>query len=75
MQLACLIFVFSCKNLLHANILANNTSNNTFKWQCYCPYQMVVCISETFGMSFLPRDKLLKLCLINLGSVEAGQKD
>lgn len=26
-------------------------------------------------MNFLSRDKLLKLCLINLRSVKAGQKD
>lgn len=31
-------------------------------------------ISETFGMNFLSGDKLLKLCLINLWSVGAGQK-
>lgn len=36
---------------------------------------MVFCVSETFGMNFLSRDKLLKLCLIKLRSVKAGQKD
>lgn len=49
-------------------------SNNTFKWQCYYPYQVVFGICETFGMNFLSRDKLLTLCLINLLGVRAGQK-
>lgn len=36
---------------------------------------VVVCVSESFGMNFLSRDILLKLCLINPRSVKAGQKD